>query len=64
MLRYYVKCVKACNTIQYRNCFLGTNPNLTTVTVSQSSRVFNESDGTVTILIQRKGNLEIASVVM
>lgn len=41
-----------------------TNPNRTTVTVSQSSRAFRESDGTVTIFIEREGNLALVSVVM
>jgi len=41
-----------------------TNPNRTTVTVSQSSRAFGESDGAVTIFIEREGNLALVSVVM
>ncbi|XP_078373538.1 uncharacterized protein LOC144657116 [Oculina patagonica] len=41
-----------------------TNPNQTTVTVGQSSRAFSESDGTVTIFIEREGNLALVSVVM
>lgn len=43
---------------------LATNPNLTTVTVRQSSRVFQESDGVITIFIDREDNLGVVSVVM
>ena len=41
-----------------------TTPNRTTVTVSQASRAFSESDGTVTIFIEREGDLALVSVVM
>ena len=43
---------------------LAINPNLTTVTVRQSSRIFQESDGVITIFIDREGNLGVVSVLM